>query len=90
VPMSTVRMRREVELYVGWYNEERPHRGLGGHVPAEILRGLRRARDRPSWEVRQAHPLARRTRRLKGRLVLVADRVGARAHLPVVRPDRAA
>ena len=33
-------MRRELNLYVSWYNGFRPHQGLDGRVPMDVYRGI--------------------------------------------------
>lgn len=95
LPMSLARMAREVGAYVAWYNDHRPHQGLGGRTPAEVRAGGRAAVDAQAWEPRPRYPLARgdprgRRRRVKGCLVLELGRVGDRPHLPIVALRRVA
>ena len=33
-------MRRILSLYLAWYNQFRPHQGLGGRVPMDLCLGL--------------------------------------------------
>ena len=39
VPLRDVSFRREVSIYVEWYNEHRPHSSLGGRTPNDIYFG---------------------------------------------------
>jgi hypothetical protein len=94
VPMTMAPMAREIDAYVVWYNEYRPHQGLGGRTPAEVRDGTRGAKRGPVWETRPRYPLApargdparpkQRKRRVRGELVLDLDRVAGRMHLPIV------
>ena len=34
------RFRRELIFYSTWYNQYRPHQGLGGRIPAEVYFGV--------------------------------------------------
>ena len=40
VPAGLEAVRRELNLYVTWYNHFRPHQGLGGRVPMEVCQGI--------------------------------------------------
>jgi hypothetical protein len=93
VPMTVAGMARELAAYVLWYNEHRPHQGLGGRTPAEMLAGVRPARSKTVWETRPRYTLARgdptprlrgSKRRVQGRLVLELRRVANKPHLPIV------
>jgi hypothetical protein len=95
VPVRISAMRSEVMAYMFWYNQYRPHRGLGGRTPAELRDGLIAAIDKPMMETRARFALARGqpnrlTRRVSGKLELVVERVEGRAHLPVVSLRQAA
>ncbi len=46
LPLSISLIERELDRYLVWYHEHRPHRSLGGATPNEVLAGgvgLRRA-----------------------------------------------
>ncbi len=98
VPFRLDEMRREVACYATWYNEHRPHSGLGGRTPLELYQGLSPANEAPRFEPRLlwprksrcAGPAARITGRRGARLRLVLSRLDGRAHLPVVELRRAA
>jgi len=58
IPLRQYAMRRELALYVGWYNEKRPHMYLEGKTPREVFE-LRipankkvRFETRPKWPPR--------------------------------------
>ncbi len=81
LPLSVSLIERELDRYLVWYHEHRPHRSLGGATPSEVLAGSARPERRP----------LRRARRGSLRPVrLVVSHVGGRAHLPVVELRRAA
>jgi transposase InsO family protein len=96
VPMNLTDFERELEAYVIWYNELRPHSGLFGKAPVEVRDGLVPASERPALEPRVRYRLAPRAgpgrlrRRLRGRLVLSVTHFRGRKHLPVVELRRAA
>jgi len=89
VPFEFDAMRREITLYAAWYNEHRPHQGLGGMTPADRCDGdesdghARRAEPRPRW------PVDEEAVRVK-RLDVVVKFVEGRKHLPIVERKRAA
>ncbi len=98
VPFRLDEMRREVACYATWYNEHRPHSGLGGRTPLEMYQGLPPANEAPRFEPR---PLWPRNARCAGpaapvkgkrgvRLTLMLSRFDDRPHLPVVEMRRAA
>jgi hypothetical protein len=100
VPFRLEPLVAELELYVTWFNEHRPHQGLGGKTPNEVFAASAAARDGPRWEPRKRYPLravrGRRSSRVKLRahrgveLELVVCSVEGRAHLPLVDLRRAA
>lgn len=100
VPMTMAPMAREIDAYVVWYNEHRPHQGLGGRTPVEVRDGKGRAKRGPALETRPRYPLApargdparpkQRKRPLKGQLVVRLDRVAGRVHLPIIELRHAA
>ncbi len=77
-PWSVIAARREIEIYVDWYHQHRPHQALGGSTP-----NAGRAAEPP-----ERGPLARgdpalRAQRLAGLRVRVEPFKG-RQHLPGV------
>jgi hypothetical protein len=102
VPYRLEAMISELELYVGWFNEHRPHQGLGGKTPSEPFEGKGAARDGPRWETGVRGPCScSRSRPSAAAPVVLRDeagtavelvvtRVEGRAHLPVVELRRAA
>lgn len=90
--VSTRGMRAEIDAYMVWYGEHRPHRTLGGRTPNEVCRGDEAA-------VVQIEPRARVSYGDDGEVVLhpacgppVVDLSGFRdrAHLPIVTLRKAA
>ncbi|CAN5311535.1 hypothetical protein BH09MYX1_BH09MYX1_61470 [soil metagenome] len=59
VPLAMPRMAEELTAYVAWYHEHRPHQGLDGRTPREVLDGGVAACDRPRFETRPRFPLCR-------------------------------
>ena len=53
VPFRLDTMRHETTCYATWYNEYRPHQGLGGRTPLEVYRGWSPANERLTLVVRQ-------------------------------------
>jgi len=97
VPFRLDAMRHEVGCYATWYNELRPHSGLGGCTPLEVFGGLPPSNGEPRFEPRSRWPRKARCaapnvpmkRRAGGKLRLVLSRLENRAHLPVVELRRA-
>jgi transposase InsO family protein len=98
VPFGLEAMRHEIACYATWFNEHRPHSGLGGRTPLEVYRGLPPANETPRFEPRPQWP---RHSRCAAPVVLVKGRAGAqlrlvvsrflsRPHLPVIELRRAA
>jgi transposase InsO family protein len=81
LPLSVSLIVRELDRYLVWYHEHRPHRSLGGATPNEVLAGGAR--------LERGSPRRERRGRLQP-LRLVLSHVGGRAHLPVVELRRAA
>jgi hypothetical protein len=52
VPITLDAVRRELALYVVWFNEFRPIQALGGRTPREVYEGLRPANAMPRLEPR--------------------------------------
>jgi hypothetical protein len=89
LPFGFDAMRREIGLYAAWYNEHRPHQGLGGMTPSDQYAGdesdghARRVEPRPRWPVDEGAVCVKR-------VVLVVKFVEGRKHLPIVELKRAA
>jgi len=85
-------MRCELAFYASWYNEHRPHMGLGRRTPEEVYHSLPAAADAPRFEPRARWPrgVGKRKGRAGVRLQLILSHVGNRRHLPVVELKRAA
>lgn len=96
VPTAMPVMVAEVDAYLRWYHEHRPHQGLGGKTPNEVIRGGVAARETPRLELRPNWPLSRGSpsplvsRRVEGVLLLDARLAEGREHLPIVRVREAA
>ncbi len=98
VPLRLDAMRREIASYATWYNEYRPHTGVGGRTPIEVYRALPATSEAPRFEPRSRWPRTSRCAapkaRLKGRrgtrLRLIVSPFESRAHLPIVELRRAA
>jgi putative transposase len=98
VPYDRRSLRREVALYVFWYNAHRPHTKLEGRTPNEVYYGHPPACSAPRFEPRRSWPRGspcaaphapvrcRRGTRLNCHISYVAGR----KHLPIVTLDRAA
>jgi len=90
--------RRELQAYVSWFNEERPHTFLRGATPDEVYFRQTPACRRPRFEPRprwpRRSPCARPQALVRGRpgvtgMELVLEARGGRKHLPVVTLRRA-
>ncbi|MCZ6689538.1 MAG: DDE-type integrase/transposase/recombinase [Planctomycetota bacterium] len=98
VPARRERLRRELSLFVRWYNSHRPHRTLQVRTPEEIYRGLPPACHQPRLELRPrwphnskcASPQAPVDDRQWGTIHFGVTFLGGRRHLPVVSLRRAA
>ena len=92
VPFRLAEMRYEIACHATWYNEHRPHSGLGGRTPLEVYRALPPANDAPRFEPRALWPRKARCAGpsvpVKGkrgvRVTLMLSRFENRPHLPVV------
>jgi transposase InsO family protein len=92
VPLVLAAMRREISLYVAWYNEHRPQMALLGRTPSEIFFSTQPAKTEPRLEPRPKWPpmspctspqmCSRAT--CSAQLQLVIGYLGGRKHLPVV------
>ena len=84
MPVSLRLLAREIDAYLVWYHEHRPHQGLAGRTPREVL-------DAGAKKVTARRTRAPPKRRSKMRLRrLVVSFVDGRRHLPVVSLERAA
>jgi len=84
VPLSLRLLARELDAYLVWYHEHRPHQGLRGQTPRDV----RDAGGKNVWPRRTRAPPKRRSKMRPRRLVV--SFVEARRHLPVVSLQRAA
>ena len=98
VPLDRRAFRREVSLFVRWYNGHRPHSSLQAAAPDEIyLEHLPRSRE-PRFEPRRhwprGSPCAGPAAPVRGnrgqRLALVVTHLAGRQHLPIVELKKAA
>jgi putative transposase len=98
VPLCRRAFYRELQLFVAWYNAERPHTTLQGATPDEVYFAQRPLCRRPRFEPRSAWPRASPCARpqvlLKGQagahLDVRLEFVAHRRHLPRVTITRAA
>jgi len=91
-------IRKELALFVTWYDQHRPNTGLDRRTPDEVYYGLAPACLAPRYEPRKKWPrrspcAAPRTK-IRGRrgvrLELHVQRLAGRKHLPIVELKRAA
>ncbi len=82
MPMSLRLLEQEIDAYLAWYHEHRPHQGLGGRTPREVLdehgRSTKRRRARAPPKRKKLRPLR-----------LVVSHLDDRRHLPIVALVRA-
>ena len=98
IPYRRDGFRRELALYVEWYNCHRPHEVLGGTTPEEIYRGIqpacRESRFEPRKKWPRGSPCATPVVDVRGRrgvrLELNVKFLANRRHLPIVEIRRAA
>ena len=98
VPLRRERTRREIAIYVEWYNTHRPHSALGVRTPDEVCGGLSPACEklrlelRPRWpaQSRCASPQAPIDRDGPHEARLEVSFLGGRRQLPIVSLRRAA
>jgi putative transposase len=98
IPLRRSDFRRELALFVDWYNESRPHSTLAGRTPNEVYHRRHPAKRKPRFEPRARWP---RGSPCAGAWALVRGKPGARLeldvtfacghrHLPIVALRRAA
>ena len=98
VPFSRSEFRRELSLFVDWYNCHRPHATLDSRTPDEVYHDLPAACLAPRFEPRRkwprespcaapAAPVKDRGGRCMG---LKVSYLSGRKHLPIVELNRAA
>ena len=58
VPLTLDSMAAELQLYLDWYNAERPHEFLGGRTPDEVYYRRKAANTKPRLEPRADWPSA--------------------------------
>ena len=56
VPLRRDEMRKKVTLFLNWFEEFRPHQGLGGRTPHEVYHGLTPLNEKSRFEVRPKWP----------------------------------
>ena len=98
VPLRIADMRAAIEHYLSWYGEHRPHQGLGGATPHEVLHGDTPALQQPRLEPRARYPVGRKCaspqRPVRGKpgcqLRLLVSLHEGEKHLPIVEIREAA
>lgn len=98
VPYRLADFQRELSLFVGWYNAERPHMFLTARTPDEVYFGRRPASRAPRFEPQsrwpRSSPCARPQALVRGRpgvtLQLSVDHRAGRKHLPFIQLRRVA
>ena len=98
VPLRREAFREEIGLALDWYNEHRPHSGLGGRTPNEVYFHRRPAHREPRFETRSrwprglpcAEPWALVKGRPGARIALDVNFYASRKHLPLVTLRRVA
>ncbi|TDI51885.1 MAG: hypothetical protein E2O97_04040 [Acidobacteria bacterium] len=98
VPPDRRAFRREVGLFIKWYNCHRPHSGLLGATPDEVYFDRLPRSQAPRFEPRRqwprgspyAGPPARVRGRCGQRIALIVSHLAGRRHLPIVELKKAA
>jgi putative transposase len=98
VPLRREPARLGIAIYVGWYNNHRPHSALGVRTPQEVYSGRKPKCLRPRLELRPrwprdapcAAPQAPIDPDLTDAVRLEVRFLGGRRHLPIVSLRRAA
>ena len=79
VPLGEDAIRREITLYIDWYNQNRPHQALGGRIPMDVYLGIED--EVICFETHDENAISVR---------LVVTRIRNRRHLPIVDLKRVA
>jgi putative transposase len=98
IPLTHRVIRREIALYVTWYNRHRPSKALGGKTPLEVYGHLPPANSNPRFEPRPLwptrSPCASPQTAISGargtKLRLVIGYLEGRRHLPIIGLRKAA
>jgi transposase InsO family protein len=93
IPVRVEAMTGELERFVVWFNEHRPHQALSGRTPNEVVEQRLPAKDGPRWETRDGYePKGGAPARAApgGKLRLIVRNLDGRADLPVVQLQRVA
>jgi len=98
IPLRMRAMRERVAAYLLWFHESRPHQGLRGRTPNEMLRGGKPANERARIEPRArwpahspcAGPRARRSTKSFSKLSMLVRFHGSNRQLPIVGVKRVA
>jgi transposase InsO family protein len=98
VPLGLGAMRKELALFVHWYNLLRPSQALGGRTPTEVYEGAVPANATPRFEPRARSPdrgrsagsAVRAGSQGEAPLKLVLSYLEGRPHLPIVELRKAA
>jgi transposase InsO family protein len=98
IPLNRDQFRQQINAFIDWYNEHRPHMTLDGCTPNERYHGRRPANRQPRCEPRpgwpRPSPCAAPQTLVKGqpgvRLRLHVEFAGDQRHLPIVTLNRAA
>jgi len=98
VPYQRTTLRRELALYVDWFNGHRPHDALDTATPDEIYFRRLPASRKPRFEPRRSWPrgssCAKPRAPFRGRcgqgIGLTVRHLAGRKHLPIVELERAA
>jgi len=98
VPLDINEMRAELDLFLVWHNQFRPHSFLNGATPAEVYAGRTPANELPRFEPRKRWPPGSRCANpqapIRGdpgvRLELHVSFLEGRKHLPIVELREAA
>ena len=90
LPMREAPMLALVQSYVTWFNEHRPHQGIGGMTPNEKASGATPVRERTRVEARARYPDRPGVSARVRDLALDVTYVGGAPQLPVVTLKRVA
>jgi putative transposase len=98
IPFRREAMRQLVSTYLAWFQEFRPHQGLGGRTPNEVLLGGKPANERvrieprPRWPAESpcSQPQARQSKKKTCRLSMLVRFHASRRQLPIVKLKRVA